>query len=288
MSRSFLIALAIGAASPALAYATCPEGTDVAAVVQNVRGEAGQIYVQRSREVQFAPVSAQPLCTGDVVFGEGEGASLEILRSAPSGREVLRSPFRRVIEAPAQGGRGLYNAWNVFWDRFLPRVQRQTYFGVVRSGGPPAWGVAGLAENAAALTPGARRLLVTWQGGLAPYRVVLSRADGTQLEALETNEAQARFGAYTFTPGEYRVQVFQPDIAEPMLSGGFSVGAPPPAMEAQPPEWASAEMRAAAQLMWLTQVDAQRWSLEALQVLDAAPAEGLDRTPFIGELAPRP
>ena len=116
-----------------------------------------------------------------------------------------------------------------------------------------------------------------WTGDTARYRVEVARADGAIVDKAQTNRSEVRLPSRNWAPGVYTVRVYQGQGKTPVLGGRFRAGDPPPPNPQPFTNAAGEEIRIASEALRIARLDADRWSLEAIQMIDAAPAQGLDR-----------
>lgn len=272
-----LSAVALGALS--IEAAACPRDRAMTGVVQRVVGQRTDVFIQRAGVERFRPSPMEVLCEGDVVIASGAGAAVTYRLDGAAASTLVQGPAQ--IELPRSPRRAnvVDNALQILLDNWMPEIRRSSNFGVVRgrSEGPPRWAVAGLSDGIATIKRGNRPLLLRWSGDTAQYRVEVARADGSLVEKAETNKSEIRLAARNWSGGGYIVRVFQAQGKTPVLLGRFRAGDAPPSNANPYPTTVGEEIRVASEALRIARLDADRWSLEAVQMIDAAPAQGLDR-----------
>lgn len=280
-SRTFLVAglsaVAVGALGQA---AACPANRTMAGVVQQVTGARTDVFVERPGEARFRPAPLDVLCTGDVMIATSAGAGVTYRLEGAQTSTRLRGPARAKLAGDQRRADLTDNALQILFDTWMPEMRRTSNFGVVRgrNEGPARWEFAGLSDGAAVISTGAHPLLLRWSGPAARYRVQVVREDGVTVANVATVTTEARVPARFWTPGPYTVRVFEADGRTPVLEGRFQA-APVPAATSNADAY-GAEIAAAADGLQLARVDARRFSLQAAQLVDGAPSQGLDRDTF--------
>ena len=272
-----LSAVALGALT--VDAAACPRDRAMTGVVQRVVGQRTDVFIQRTGVERFRPAPMEVLCEGDVLIASGagsavtyrlDGATASTLVNGPAQVELPRSPRRASV---------VDNALQILLDNWMPEIRRSSNFGVVRgrNEGPPRWAVAGLSEGIATIKRGNRPLFLRWGGDTAAYRVEVARADGSIVEKAETNKSEIHLPSRNWSSGAYTVRVYQAQGKTPVLSGRFRAGDAPPSNASPYPSSIGEEIRIASEALRIARLDSDRWSLEAVQMIEAAPQQGLDR-----------
>lgn len=267
----------------------CPRDRAIAGVVQRVSGQRTEIHIERAGVEQIRPAPMETLCEGDVVVADVAGASITLRLDGAASSTTVQGPGRYAVPASQRRASVVDNAMQVVIDTWMPDIKRSSNFGVVRgrSDEKPRWALPGLAEGVAAIRRGNRPLLLRWSGEPALYRVEVSRADGTVVDKRETPRSEIRLAARNWSGGPYTVSIFEGSGKTPVLQGRFRAGDGPPANDTPFPASLGEEIRAASEAMRIVTLDADRWSLEALQIIDAAPAQGLDREAIFRTISAR-
>ena len=282
MYRAFL-ALGLSAlaltAFVASADAACPRDRAMAGVVQRVAGQRTDVFIQRDGAERFRPAPMEVLCEGDLLMVSATGASLVYRLEGASASSTINGPSQR--ELPRTSGRAnvVDNAMQILLDNWMPELRRSSNFGVVRGRAvePPRWATAGLSDGVAGIRRGYRPLFLRWYGSAGQFRVDVVRADGTLVEKARTNQPEVRLAARAWANGAYAVRVYEGQGKTPVLQGRFHVGDAPPANDAAYSSSAGEEIRIASEALRVARLDVDRWSLEAVQMIDTAPEQGLDR-----------
>jgi hypothetical protein len=276
--------LAFGLSAAALGVLTaeasaCPRDRAMTGVVQRVVGQRTDVFIQRAGVERFRPAPMEVLCEGDVVIASATGATVTYRLDGAATSNLIHGPSQ--IELPRSPRRAsvIDNALQILLDNWMPEIRRTSNFGVVRGReeGPPRWETAGLSDGIATIKRGNRPLLLRWSGATAAYRVEVARADGPVLEKATTNKTEVRLPARNWSNGTYVVRVYQGQGKTAVLQGRFRAGdAPPP--NADPfPDTIGEEIRVASEALRIARIDSDRWSFEAVQMINAAPVQGLDR-----------
>jgi hypothetical protein len=236
-------------------------------VVITRQQDGGAVTVPRPRVLEV-------MCAGDVVRVLG-GSSVTI---AVDGRGAVKVVQAGAFTMPARsGGPSLAgNAYRALNDQVMPDMKRLPWNVRLKGEGDDfGFALPGLTAGGESLAMGRRALLVRVVGGIAPYRVELRDAAGAVV-ATRTDEHHAvLLPAADLRPGAYRLTVS--DASPRTVSADLTAvaGAPPvdPAFADMP----DPEVRAAAAATALAQAHPGAWAFEAEQILNAAPANGLDR-----------
>lgn len=282
MYRKFGLALGLSVAAVALtagAASACPRDKAMAGIVQRVSGDRDQVFIQRVGGEKFRPAPMEVLCESDTLVATAPGASVTYRLEGASASSSLAGPGQRQLSRGPGGASFTDNAMQILLDNWMPELRRSSNFGVVRGRAtePPRWATAGLSDGAATIKRGARPLFLRWYGSAGSFQVEIVRADGEVVEKATTSKPEVRMPARNWTNGVYAVRVFETRGKTAVLQGHFNVGEGPPA-NAQPFQTATGEeIRAATEALRIAKLDANKWSLEAVQLVDGAPRQGLDR-----------
>ena len=276
--------LALGFSAVALAAFTgaasaCPRDRAMAGVVQRVTGQRDQVFIQRAGAEKFRPAPMEVLCEGDVLIASAQGASVVYRLEGASASTTISGPSQRELARTAGRATVVDNAMQILLDNWMPELRRSSNFGVVRgrTTEPPRWATAGLSDGLATIKRGNRPLFLRWYGAAVQFRVEIARADGAVVEKASANKPEVRMAARNWSNGVYTVRVFEAQGKAPVLQGHFRVGDGPPANAAPFQTATGEEIRAATEALRIARLDSQRWSLEAVQIIDGAPQQGLDR-----------
>lgn len=275
-------AFVVGA--PQAAFA-CPDGGALAGVVQRVVSPE-DILLQRPGRQAGPPAPMEMLCEGDVLSARVQSAVVTYRLEGSAESTVLRGPSQVTMPRGRRGATVVDNALQILMDNWMPELRRSSNFGVTRGNQrqlePAAWAVSGVDTGAAVLRRTTRPLYLRWTGGKGPFQAEILRTDGVRLDKVQTTKTEVRFAARRWTNGTYTLRVYgappTPGAARPLvLDGSFRVADGPPAAASLYPPSVGPELRAASDALRLAGEDKERWSLEALQMIDSAPAQGLDR-----------
>lgn len=272
-----LSAVALGALT--VEAAACPRDRAMTGVVQRVVGQRTDVFIQRTGVERFRPAPMEVLCEGDVLIASGAGSAVTYRLDGASASAQVRGPSQVELPRSPRRANVVDNALQILLDNWMPEIRRSSNFGVVRgrSEGPPRWATAGLSDGIATIKRGNRPLLLRWSGDTSQYRVEVARADGTVVEKAQTTKSEVRLDSRNWTSGAYNVRVYQAQGKTPVLQGRFRAGDAPPANANPYPNTIGEEIRIASEALRVARLDSDRWSLEAVQMIDAAPQQGLDR-----------
>ncbi|MBV9341125.1 MAG: hypothetical protein JO159_09585 [Acidobacteria bacterium] len=148
-----------------------------------------------------------------------------------------------------------------------------------RGGANPATqmdlGVKMLEGRLQAIVGGSRNLALSWQGGLSPFQLVITREEGAQtvLELKSLSDRQIDNNPVSLQPGMYSLELSD---ASAKFDAQFMV-----VTDAELPRFPSAlideqlppEMRQTAQAAWLAAQGARRWRWEAYLRLEGLPQD---------------
>ena len=276
-----ILALSFSVAAVAALTGTasaCPRDRAMAGIVQRVAGERDQVFIQRTGGEKFRPAPMEVLCEGDVLVAS-QGASVVYRLEGASASSTVNGPSQRELARAGGGATVVDNAMQILLDNWMPELRRSSNFGVVRGRAtePPRWATAGLSDGAATIKRGNRPLFLRWYGAAGQFRVEVARADGAVVEKAQTNKPEVHMSARNWSNGAYAVRVYEAQGKTPVLQGHFRVGDGPPANTAPFQTATGEEIRAATEALRIAHLDSERWSLEAVQIIDGAPQQGLDR-----------
>lgn len=270
-------AVALGALTAEAA--ACPRDRAMTGVVQRVVGQRTEVFIQRTGQEQFRPAPMEVLCEGDVLIASGTGATITYRLDGAASSTVMHGPAQAELPRNPRRANVVDNALQILLDNWMPEIRRSSNFGVVRgrNEGPPRWTTAGLSDGIATIKRGYRPLLIRWAGDTAQYKVEVARENGSIVDKATTNRSEVRLSPRTWSNGAYTVRVFNAQSKTPVLIGKFRAGDAPPANPTPYSDSAGEEIRIASEALRLARADSERWSFEAVQMIDAAPAQGLDR-----------
>ena len=250
--QNLIAALATALIFPSLATAECI----TSGVITRIDGRPGDVVISRNDRAGPPTLVPRPrvlemICQGDVIRVQGASSLLLSLDGTGPVRVTRAAPYTVVRRAGTSTILG--NARREFNDQVMPDMKRMPWSTRLRGRGDDfgfALPALGLARQT--LTAGRRQILVRLLGGTGPFRVTLSQSGGgriTDMGAVDVVEAVAS------------VQV----VAGPApLDPAFDAVTDP-------------EVRSAMQATAMARHDLDHWAFEAEQVLNSAPALGLDR-----------
>lgn len=274
------VGLAAGLLGMAGQASACPADSAMGGVVQSVAGQRGEVYIQRAGETNFRPSPMEALCEGDIVVATASGAAVTMRLEGAASSTTVRGPGRYELPRGQRRPNIVDNALQQLLESWMPDIRRSSNFGVVRGGSsePAEWATPGLKEGVATIRSGERPLLVRWTGGAPRYRVEVARADGSIVQRVNVvNRTEVRVPAARWSGGPYTVRVYPGRSRTPALQGIFTAGGPPPANPMPFPATGGEEVRVASEALRIARIDPPRWGFEAIQMIDSAPAQGLDR-----------
>lgn len=284
---TFGLAAAALAALAGVAEA-CPRDRAMAGVVQRVTGQRGEVYIERTGTDRIRPAPMETLCEGDVVVANPQ-ASITLRLDGASTSTLLQGPGRFTLPPNARRANVVDNALQLLLETWMPDIKRSSNFGVVRGrlGEPPEWATPGLADGLASIRRGSRSLLLLWSGDPGLYRVEVADADGQIVEKAQVNKTEVRLPSRNWSGGPYTVRIYQGTSKTAALTGRFRAGDAPPRNPHDFPGSMGEEVRAVSEALRIASLDPERWTLEAIQLIDRAPAQGLDRDVLFRSLAPQ-
>jgi hypothetical protein len=276
--RLWAVGLALASLGFAGEAAACPRDRAIAGIVQRVSGQVGDTRIERAGAPTIRPAPMETLCEGDVVIASAAGASVTMRLDGAGASTLLQGPGRYTL--PAARGRATVvdNALGLLMESWAPEIKRSSSFGVVRGrlGDKAEWAVPGLESGIATIRRGQRPLLLRWIGDTARYRVEVARENGALVEKADSTRPFVRLPAREWSGG-YIVRVYEGGAKNPTLTGRFRAGDAPPANPTPFSGQMGEEVRAASEALRIIGLDIDRWSLEAVQMIDRAPSQGLDR-----------
>lgn len=272
------VGLAVSVLALASEAGACPQGKSMGGVVQRVSGQRGDVMIERAGETSFRPSPMEALCEGDTVVANSASASVTLRLEGAASSTVVQGPARYTLPRGQRQTTVVDNALQLLLETWMPDMRRSSNFGVVRGrGGEPIWASPGLKDGSALVARGERPLLVRWYGDPKRYRIEVARADGSIAARANTNRTDARLPATNWTDGAYTVRLYEGRGRAAVLQGRFQVGGSPPSNPNPFAAVAGEEIRAASEALRVARIDPPRWGLEAIQIVDAAPRQGLDR-----------
>jgi hypothetical protein len=135
--------------------------------------------------------------------------------------------------------------------------------------------VPGLSGPDEVLAAGRRDILVRLVGGITPYKVELRDASGAVVSSRSSDNHAVLLTAADLKPGVY--QLTATDATPRTVKARITVSAEAAPIDASFADMPDPEIRAAVTATALAQAHPGAWAFEAEQILQGAPATGLDR-----------
>ena len=268
MSKLNLATVILTLAAPALAQA-CPG----VGVIVRIQGRPQDVVITRAGAPVARPRVLEVLCEGDSIRA-GNGAVVTLsLDGSPIFKVSGAAPYSVGARrgAPSLAG----NAYRNVSNNVLPDMKRQPWD--VRLRGPGrelSFAVSNVTAGQQTLTAGARDLLVRADGGVGAYKVELLR-DGAAIASASGATNNIVLSRATLAPGSYVLRLS--DSSGTTIEGKITVVADKAPLSNDYSGMSDPEVVAAAEAADLAREHGDAWAMEAEQILQAAPADGLDR-----------
>jgi hypothetical protein len=174
--------------------------------------------------------------------------------------------------APSLAG----NAYRTLDEQVLPDMKRLPWNVRIKGAGDDfGFAAPGLMQGGEKLLATRRDLLVRLVGGAAPFKVEVRRASGQTVAVQSSDTHTVIFHALGLVQGAY--EIVATDSTPRELRAQIAVADSRPNLDPAYATLADPEVRAAAAASALARSAPGAWSLEAEQLLQAAPTNGLDR-----------
>lgn len=260
----------------------CPAGTRV---VGHVQSSAGRAELKRPGSMATQLLPLQPICNDDVIEAAANSATrvrfLARIDNDRLGSEILdiQGPSRHIMPSIPRGSAATDNIVAIMFDKLLPNLTFTSRQAMARATQPARWLTPGLENAKQTLNPGQRALSMAWRGGSAPFQIKIFNQDGTLVSSQSSRQRELTMPSQVWEPGSYDIKLYSRDEQSPFLSASFTVAplALPELDVGIDANNLGAENLAALQALHMARTDPHRYSLEAGQILSAAPEEGLDR-----------
>ena len=276
--QNLIAALATALIFPSLATAECI----TSGVITRIDGRPGDVVISRNDRAGPPTLVPRPrvlemICQGDVIRVQGASSLLLSLDGTGPVRVTRAAPYTVVRRAGTSTILG--NARREFNDQVMPDMKRMPWSTRLRGRGDDfgfALPALGLARQT--LTAGRRQILVRLLGGTGPFRVTLSQSGGGLVSQAQSASRSVLLEQKTLPSGLYSLRITDMgavDVLEAVASVQVVAGPAPldPAFDAV----TDPEVRSAMQATAMARHDLDHWAFEAEQVLNSAPALGLDR-----------
>ena len=256
------------AVAPVAAHACLGVG-----VIVRIQGRPQDVVIMRSGVPVARPRVLEVLCEGDSIRADNGAVITLSLDGSPIFKVSGGAPYSVGARrgAPSLAG----NAYRNVSDNVLPDMKRQPWD--VRLRGPGrelSFAVSNLTLGQQTLTAGARDLLVRADGGVGAYRVQLLREGATVADASGATNNIVLSHA-TLTPGAYILRLS--DSSGKTIEGKVTVVADKAPLSSDYSGMTDPEVAAAAAAADLARAHSDTWTMEAEQMLQSSPVNGLDR-----------
>jgi hypothetical protein len=259
-----------GALSAGAASAACTG----AGLVTRIEGRPQDIVITREGAPVARPRVLEVVCQGDIIRVSGQSrATLSV-----DGQGKVTVDPTKPFTVPARRGAPTVagNAYRSVSDTVVPDMKRLPWDVRLKGGGTGfEFALPALASGEQKLQAGRRDLLVRLAGGEGPYRVELLDASGAAVASATGAEQDLTIRGANLAAGTYKLKAS--DGAANAVEARVVVTAEAPPADAAIGDLPDAETRAAVRALTLAKSHPNVWAFEAVQVLSAAPAEGLDR-----------
>lgn len=264
--------------SGAVSSATCAFACEGAGVIVRIEGRPQDVEIARIENGASSLVSRprvlEVVCRNDVIKTSGDTYIVLAIDGAGTVRVSHNIPYT----VPGRSGvpSVVGNAYRTIDEQVMPDMKRLPWNVRLKGAGDDfGFALPALSTGSQKLTTGKRSLLIRLVGGIAPYNVQITDVKGNLVASQSSAGHEVLLKDVTLTSGLYRITAGD---ATPR-----SLEADVTAVDASPPAedtfsgLADPEIRAAVTSTTLARDQTATWSLEAEQLLQAAPANGLDR-----------
>jgi hypothetical protein len=266
-------AILISAAAWSAAHACTGAG-----VITRIDGLPQDLTITRIEagkpSVVSRPRVLEVVCEGDAVHVVGA----TFVTMSIDGRGVVKVGKALDYRVPARSGAPSIagNAYRTLDEQVLPDMKRLPWNVRIKGAGDDfGFAVPGLTQGAEKLRAGRRDLIVRLVGGTPPYKIEVRAASGELVSAQSSDGHQVVFPGLLLTPRGYEITAT--DSTPRALHAQVTAVDNAPPLDPAFADLADPEIRAAAMATALARSDPGSWSLEAEQLMQATPANGLDR-----------
>ena len=273
-----LVAVGGAALAAALLGASGAEACTGAGVITRITGRPQDVVILRAgpdgqRAAVSRPRVLEVLCGGDQVQALN-GAGVILSLDGAGQVKVSGQPYTIAMRASSPSLMG--NAYRSMNDHLLPDMKRQPWDVRLRGPGPAlSFALATLTDDHQSITAGKSMLLVRLAGGVGGYHVEIAPDGGAPISSAGSDTEDVVLRGLALTPGAYVLRATDKSGVE--IKAHITVVPEHPEL-ADFSGLPDAEVQAAAEAGELARTAPDKWSLEAEQVLAAAPAYGLDRS----------
>lgn len=273
MNRTRLIYAAMAGAALAAA-ATGAWACPGAGVITRIEGRPQDMVIQREGTPVARPRVLEVLCEGDTIrVQNGAVATLSIDGTGQvkvQGTQVYTIGARKAAASLAG------NAYKNVSERVMPDMKRQPWDVRLRGPGPAlGFALTSLASDQQMLSAGHRDLLIRLDGGVGSYQVEIADSAGAPLASAQGRDSDILLKNLSLAPGVYTIKAT--DGTGASVHAKVKVVTDKPPMSSDYDGISDSEVHAAALAADLARTKPDIWSLEAEQILGAAPTNGLDR-----------
>lgn len=251
---------------------------DGAGVITRIDGRPQDVVITRAEAghplVVTRPRVLEVVCRGDVVHVYG--ATYLVMAIDGSGSVRVDHNVDYTIPprrgAPSAAG----NAYRTLADVVLPDMKRLPWNVRIKGAGDDfGFALPALTAGGEKVRAGSRDLLVRLLGGTAPYKVEVRDSQDRVVAAKTSDGHEVVLRAVALAPGSYRIRIT--DSTPRTLEGSFAAVTDAPPTDAAYADLTDVEIRTAATATVLARNAPGVWSFEAELLIQAAPANGLDR-----------
>lgn len=275
IGRFIALAVFSGAVSSASGAVAC-EG---AGVIVRIEGRPQDVEIARIENGASLLVSRprvlEVVCRNDVIKTSGDTYIVLAIDGAGTVRVSHNIPYT----VPGRSGvpTVVGNAYRTIDEQVMPDMKRLPWNVRLKGAGDDfGFALPALSAGSQKLTAGKRSLLVRLVGGIAPYNVQITDMKGAVVASQSSPGHEVLLKDVTLTPGLYRITAG--DATPRSLEAEVTaVDGPPPPPQDTFSGLSDPEIRAAVTSTTLARDQTATWSLEAEQLLQMAPANGLDR-----------
>ena len=252
------------------AASACPG----AGVITRIEGRPQDMIITRDGAPVARPRVLEVICEGDSIrVQNGAVATLSI----DGVGQIKVQGAQAYGVGPRRNGPSLAgNAYKNVSERVMPDMKRQPWDVRLRGPGPAlGFALTSLAGDHQMLTAGHHDLLIRLDGGVGSYQVAIADSTGAVLATAQGRDSDILLKGTTLAPGVYIVKAT--DGSGATVQGKVTVVADKPPMSGDYEGITDSEVQAAALAADLARTKPDVWSLEAEQILQSAPSNGLDR-----------
>jgi hypothetical protein len=257
---------------------TAAQACTGAGVITRIDGRPQDLTITRMEDgkpsVVTRPRVLEVVCQDDAIHVVGA----TLVTMSIDGRGVVKVDRTLDYRVPARGGAPGFagNAYRTLDEQVLPDMKRLPWNVRIKGAGDDfGFAVPGLTQGEEKLLAGRRDLIVRLVGGTQPYKVEVRLASGAPVSSQSSDTHQVVLRGLALSPGAYEITAT--DATPRELHAQVTAVDGAPALDSAFADLADPEIRAAAMATALARSEPGSWSLEAEQLVQSAPANGLDR-----------